>query len=216
MSDAVMEDLLSLRRAIEKRDAEIARLTAERDAGAKLLARQTDRVREAETQLMVVTREREACIAACRQDGDLVAVFLELSRSLEATIAATIAERDALRDDASRFIEMREHETMCTTLDPRWVTARLLDRFTLRAFDLFVRCRARLRRCAAPACGQLFVAHKRQIFCSTRCSQRVRTAKWRAAHLSEFRASRRAAYEKRQKKKFGEKGQAGIPTCGMH
>jgi hypothetical protein len=38
----------------------IATLTAERDAGAKLLARQTDLAREAETQLMGVTREREA------------------------------------------------------------------------------------------------------------------------------------------------------------
>lgn len=80
----------------------------------------------------------------------------------------------------------------------RWVAARLLDRFTLRAFDLFVACRDRFRRCADPACGQIFVAHKRQTFCSLTCSQRVRTAKWRAAHLSEFRASRRAAYKKRQ------------------
>ncbi len=57
----------------------------------------------------------------------------------------------------------------------------------------------RLRRCDAPGCGRLFVRERRQVYCSTSCSQRVRSAKWYSSHQEEARERRRRAYAREAK-----------------
>jgi hypothetical protein len=83
--------------------------------------------------------------------------------------------------------------------------ATLKTRFMLQAFDLLAQMGERVRRCADPKCGRLFLATKRKQFCSPRCSQRVRIAAWRERHRKVYLKQRRAAYKKRLERKLGRK-----------
>jgi hypothetical protein len=76
-------------------------------------------------------------------------------------------------------------------------------KFVLAAFELFTSEGHRIRNCAEPKCNRLFVATKRQAFCSPQCSQRVRTAKYRKAHREVAQRLRRATYVKKQRAKHG-------------
>ena len=53
---------------------------------------------------------------------------------------------------------------------------------------------ARIVRCKAPECTQLFLRNRRQEYCSKKCSQKVRSLKWYTAHRDTARARRRQAY----------------------
>jgi len=55
------------------------------------------------------------------------------------------------------------------------------DTFINRVFDTLFLAGDKLRRCADfPSCANLYLPrHGRQAYCSERCSQRVRTRKWR-------------------------------------
>jgi hypothetical protein len=55
----------------------------------------------------------------------------------------------------------------------------------------------RLRFCPREGCGRGFVARKRQVYCSPRCSQTVRSRRWRDANPEEARAARRASYRRK-------------------
>jgi hypothetical protein len=62
------------------------------------------------------------------------------------------------------------------------------------AYQAFRDARFRFRLC--PHCKRAFVPIRRQAYCSARCSQAVRTRKWRQAHPDKNRAIRRAQYRK--------------------
>ena len=53
---------------------------------------------------------------------------------------------------------------------------------------------ARIVRCKAPECTQLFLRTRRQEYCSKKCSQKVRSLKWYTAHRDTAQARRRQAY----------------------
>jgi hypothetical protein len=70
-----------------------------------------------------------------------------------------------------------------------------LDRFKAHVYNVLASQAARLRFCQN--CGQLFVARKRQEYCTGKCSQAVRTRKYRTQNPEKFRRLRHEAYERR-------------------
>jgi hypothetical protein len=80
----------------------------------------------------------------------------------------------------------------------------LLERFMTRVCDTISTGGGYARRCAADDCRALYVpAHGRASYCSTRCSQRVRTARWRQNHPDEAQNIRREQYQKEVTRKYG-------------
>ena len=77
----------------------------------------------------------------------------------------------------------------------------LEDEFFINAFTRMSRVGDRFRRCEAEGCGTLFVATKTQVFCSTRCAQRVRTIRFRRKNPDKVKDLRHAAYVKAVRKK---------------
>jgi hypothetical protein len=59
------------------------------------------------------------------------------------------------------------------------------------------------------ACGQPFLRRRRQVYCSPKCSQKIRTGKHRLSHRPEINKRRRLAYEKKQREKLGPKVRVG-------
>ena len=72
------------------------------------------------------------------------------------------------------------------------------ESFKLRVYEALGRQAQRFRVC--PKCRRPFLARKRQAYCSKRCSQTVRTAKYRAGHRQKVNESRMRAYYARPKK----------------
>ena len=64
--------------------------------------------------------------------------------------------------------------------------------FKLRAYETLIREARRFRVCAE--CRAPFFARKRQAYCTKRCSQAVRTRKYRAGHREKVNALRMKAY----------------------
>jgi hypothetical protein len=69
-----------------------------------------------------------------------------------------------------------------------------LEQFKALAYDAFRDARFKFRRC--PECKRPFVPVRRQAYCSSRCSQAVRTRKWRKAHPEKNREIRRQQYKR--------------------
>ncbi len=61
---------------------------------------------------------------------------------------------------------------------------------------------SRIERCQASDCGRLFLRTRRQAYCSTECSQRVRSKRWYEAHKDKARAQRRDAHNRKLHKKY--------------
>ena len=59
----------------------------------------------------------------------------------------------------------------------------------------------RIMRCTAPDCSRLFLRNRRQAYCSTACSQRVRSKLWYDTHRAEAQKRRRESYEHDVQKK---------------
>jgi hypothetical protein len=72
------------------------------------------------------------------------------------------------------------------------------ESFKLKAYEALGRQARRFRVCAK--CRRPFLARKRQAYCSKRCSQTVRTTKYRAAHRQKVNESRMRAYYARRRK----------------
>lgn len=69
-----------------------------------------------------------------------------------------------------------------------------LDQFKAMTYAAFRDARFKFRLC--PNCRNGFVPIRRQRYCSARCSQAVRTRKWRKLHPEWNRAIRRAQYRR--------------------
>jgi hypothetical protein len=67
----------------------------------------------------------------------------------------------------------------------------------------------RLKFCARNGCGAAFFARKRQLFCSGRCAQSERTARFRAKHAAQIKQRRRARYEAAMRRKHGPNVKVG-------
>lgn len=83
-----------------------------------------------------------------------------------------------------------------------------LELFKAFAFNTFRDARFKIRRCTR--CKRMFVPVRRQAYCSTRCSQAVRTQRWRRANPEKNRAIRRAQYRKSMASKLKLSRGAGI------
>jgi hypothetical protein len=77
------------------------------------------------------------------------------------------------------------------------------DGFLMKAHELLAAEARRLRQCLRQDCRKVFVANKRQVFCSLACSQDERTERFLDRHseqeLSERRHARYVAWVKRTK-----------------
>jgi hypothetical protein len=69
-----------------------------------------------------------------------------------------------------------------------------LQLFKALAYDAFRHARLKFRRC--PECKRPFVPVRRQRYCSSRCSQAVRTRKWRQKNPEKNREMRRQQYQR--------------------
>lgn len=85
-----------------------------------------------------------------------------------------------------------------------------LNWFTWHAIQAIAAVGQRIKLCADRTCGKPFVATRGQRYCTRRCSDRVRLARFRRSHAQDeawqkrVRAQRRAAYAKRVKSKLGQ------------
>jgi hypothetical protein len=68
------------------------------------------------------------------------------------------------------------------------------EQFKALAYDAFRDARFKFRLC--PECKRPFVPVRRQRYCSSRCSQAVRTRKWRKEHPEKNREIRRQQYKR--------------------
>jgi hypothetical protein len=86
-----------------------------------------------------------------------------------------------------------------------------LEQFRALAYDAFRDARFRFRLC--PECKRPFLPVRRQRYCSSRCSQAVRTRKWRRAHPEKNRAIRRQQYRRSVATKLGLSRRAAIKVA---
>jgi hypothetical protein len=76
------------------------------------------------------------------------------------------------------------------------------ERFAYRAYETLRTCGHAIRRCVA--CKELFVrGHGLEVYCSKRCSQRVRTRAWRKTHPEKAKELRQRQYEAEVARKYG-------------
>lgn len=75
------------------------------------------------------------------------------------------------------------------------------SRFKWHVYDTLLAERHRFRFCQK--CRSAFLAHKRQIYCSPKCSQALRTRKYRTQNREQFRGFRREAYERKVRRASG-------------
>ena len=86
------------------------------------------------------------------------------------------------------------------------VQSTVTDLFFLRTIELLLSMAERIRNCGNSSCQRPFVANKRQAYCSRKCSQQVRTARFRGKEdPEEVSKKRHEKYVKRQEKKLSGK-----------
>ena len=84
----------------------------------------------------------------------------------------------------------------------KFIDATVEERFFVRAHDLVTEMGERIRQCENTTCERVFFAIKRQSYCGPRCSQQVRTARFRSKeNPKEAIQKRRELYEHKQKEK---------------
>jgi hypothetical protein len=109
-------------------------------------------------------------------------------------------------------ILMRDPKSGAGRLRP-WGKPNLL--FEHFAAELIAAEGARIEECQRPRCGQWFVCRKRGAYCSKRCSQYVRTKRYREKQQSSEAARtqlsevRHRAYERRAKARTGQNVKVG-------
>ena len=78
------------------------------------------------------------------------------------------------------------------------------DGFLLEACELVAAQAKQLRQCERSQCRELFAANKRQVFCSSRCSQMQRTERFLGSHSREELSDKRhVRYKEKIKKEKG-------------
>jgi hypothetical protein len=84
------------------------------------------------------------------------------------------------------------------TMDSQGVLEDYTKSFKLRAYETLIRQARRFRVCTR--CRRPFIARKRQAYCEKKCSQSVRTRKYRAAHRQKVNALRMKGYYAKSRK----------------
>lgn len=83
-----------------------------------------------------------------------------------------------------------------------------LEQFKAAAYEAFRDARFKFRLC--PECKRPFVPVRRQTYCAARCSQAVRTRRWRKAHPEKNRQLRRQQYRRSVAARLGLSKRAAI------
>ena len=80
-----------------------------------------------------------------------------------------------------------------------------LDAFKMRVYETLTdpKVKSHFRFCLNEGCGRPFLASKRQVYCSTSCSQHHRTLLYRNKDRARFNEKRREYYEKKQREITG-------------
>jgi hypothetical protein len=76
------------------------------------------------------------------------------------------------------------------------------DVFWLAVADLLRVHGDRIRQCSKQECGKVFIRTKRQDYCSSECSQSVRSKKHYAENREKRKKDQRARYERKMRKKY--------------
>jgi hypothetical protein len=76
-------------------------------------------------------------------------------------------------------------------------------------FALVVLLGRKLAFCGDAACRKAILRSGRQAYCSPRCSQRVRTSRFKEMHPARVQQARRDHYVKAQQRKLGKKVKVG-------
>jgi hypothetical protein len=74
--------------------------------------------------------------------------------------------------------------------------------FLLYAADAIEAEGTRIRVCAQKACGRRFARHRRAKYCSSKCSQKERDARFRKRFTKTERSERRQSYYKKRMTKL--------------
>lgn len=82
----------------------------------------------------------------------------------------------------------------------RTFSARWPDIFFVRVAEMFLTFGSFMTRCSH--CKTLFLRTRRQVYCSSRCSQRVRSNRWYSTHREEAKLKRRARYKTEIRRTF--------------
>ncbi len=91
--------------------------------------------------------------------------------------------------------------------------------FALRVYETLRDAGPRFRVCEREGCWKPFIARKRQAYCSRRCSQTVRTRRFRTRAPERVRKLRRGAYERSVRARSGHNVKIAIhrpPQCRRH
>ena len=92
-----------------------------------------------------------------------------------------------------------------------------LDGFLSEAYELVAAQVKRLRRCERSQCRKLFAANRRQVFCSSQCSQLQRTERFLANHSrEELRDKRHARYIEHIKREKGSAVAGKVQQRGVN
>lgn len=78
------------------------------------------------------------------------------------------------------------------------------EAFKARTYEISTSSEVTKRFRFCRECGRPYCARKRQVYCSSACSQKYRTREWRQSHPHEFRAARRAAYKRKVETLVGQ------------
>jgi len=87
----------------------------------------------------------------------------------------------------------------------KWERRGTGDLFNQAVNDLLVSLGERFRSCLNGKCRTLFIARKRQAYCSSSCSQAVRTRTFRDNNREAFRQKRKEDYWRKQQSAYGAK-----------
>jgi len=104
---------------------------------------------------------------------------------------------DPQREPQEWFLSMGESEVILvregSAISRRFAPAGPQAELWLGVSSLFERYGTSIRRC--PECKTLFLRSRRQEYCSSRCSQKVRSRRWYATHREEALEKRHDAYK---------------------
>ncbi len=92
------------------------------------------------------------------------------------------------------------------------ITRSIDDIFKIGTVEAFKHEWSRFRLCER--CRAAFIGQKRQSYCTSRCSQAMRTRRYRTRNAERVRVLRRANYERKQRVKHGAKVRVGRHAHG--
>ena len=135
-------------------------------------------------------------------DGELTPhALLALQREVVNKLDALVSDPETVFLN----IEIGTHQVMLLENDGQLeqsILAEWPNSFWIAVVEILEDSGHRLARYLRPACQRLIVKTRRQLYCSSSCSQMVRSHRWYEVHRPEAQRRRREAYAKEVKAKY--------------